>query len=79
MATIVHFDIGADNLDRAKKFYEELFDWKIEAMPGISNYYEITTSGLDGVQGIGGGLTKRGASSNQVSITSSALYPLMTR
>lgn len=59
MATIVHFDIGADNLDRAKKFYEDLFEWKIGAMPGISNYYEITTSDLNGVPGIGGGLTKR--------------------
>ena len=59
MAAIVHFDIGADDLDRAKKFYEELFNWKIASMPGLSNYYEITTSDIHGVHSIGGGLTKR--------------------
>ncbi len=59
MATIVHFDIGADNPDRAKKFYEELFGWKIETIPGFQDYYEIETADLNGVKGIGGGLTKR--------------------
>src|SRR5512139_3903235 len=59
MATIVHFDIGADDVNRAKTFYEELFNWKIGPMAGYSNYYEITTSDLNGVRGIGGGLTKR--------------------
>ena len=59
MATIVHFDIGADDLERAKKFYEELFNWKIASMQGLSNYYEITTSDIHGVPSIGGGLTKR--------------------
>ena len=54
MSTIVHFDIGDDDFDRAKNFYEELFNWKITAMPGISNYFEITTTELDGVVGVGG-------------------------
>jgi predicted enzyme related to lactoylglutathione lyase len=59
MATIVHFDIGADNPERAKKFYEELFGWKIGTMPGFPGYYEIETADLNGRQGVGGGLTKR--------------------
>lgn len=30
MTTIVHFEIPADDIDRARKFYSELFGWKIE-------------------------------------------------
>jgi predicted enzyme related to lactoylglutathione lyase len=30
MPTIVHFDIPADDPERAKKFYSDLFGWKIE-------------------------------------------------
>ena len=59
MATIVHFDIGTDNPERAKKFYEEVFGWKIVTMPGFPDYYEIETADLNGKQAVGGGLTKR--------------------
>ncbi|MFX0141606.1 MAG: VOC family protein [Candidatus Hodarchaeota archaeon] len=58
MPTIVHFDISADNPDRAKKFYEKLFDWKIEAVSGMK-YYLIQTADSDGKQGVGGGIAKR--------------------
>ena len=30
LPTIVHFDISADNIERAKKFYNKLFGWKIK-------------------------------------------------
>jgi uncharacterized protein len=30
MPTIVHFDIPADDIERAKKFYTDLFGWKME-------------------------------------------------
>ena len=30
MANIAYFEIPADNVDRAKKFYHALFGWKIE-------------------------------------------------
>ena len=59
MPTIVHFDIAADDLKRAKKFYEDMFNWKIEAPPGFSEYHLIETKDLDGKEGIGGGLAKR--------------------
>ena len=39
MATIIHFDVSADNPMRAKGFYEKLFDWKFELLPGPMNYY----------------------------------------
>lgn len=61
MATIVHFDIGADDPGRAKKFYEALFEWKIAPMQGFPDYYEIETEDLAGRQSVGGGLTKRSA------------------
>ena len=59
MPTIVHFDISADSPERAKKFYEELFDWKIERVPGPLSYYLIGTTDLNGEIGIGGGMAKR--------------------
>jgi uncharacterized protein len=34
MPTIVHFEIPADDIERAKKFYGNLFRWKIEKFPG---------------------------------------------
>ena len=36
MATIVHFEIPADDVDRAKKFYSDLFGWKIEKVPDMN-------------------------------------------
>lgn len=59
MATIIHFDIGADKPERAKSFYEALFNWKINPVGGFPDYYEIATTGLDGNKGVGGGITKR--------------------
>ena len=59
MPTIVHFDISADDPERAKRFYEELFDWKIELLPGPVAYYLIETSDLKGKPSVGGGMAKR--------------------
>ena len=28
--TIIHFEIPADDLERSKKFYSEMFGWKFE-------------------------------------------------
>jgi predicted enzyme related to lactoylglutathione lyase len=60
MPTIVHFDVAADDPERAKKFYRELFDWKMENPPGMTDYYLIETKDLNGERGVGGGLGKRG-------------------
>lgn len=59
MATIVHFDIGAENPDRAKNFYQSLFGWKFETLPGPMNYTLIQTTDLNEARGLGGGMTKR--------------------
>jgi predicted enzyme related to lactoylglutathione lyase len=60
MPTIVHFDVATDNPERAKKFYEDLFDWKMENPPGMTDYYLIETKDLNGENGVSGGLGKRG-------------------
>ena len=59
MPTIVHFDISADDVERAKKFYEGLFNWKWEHPPGMTDYYLIETKDLHGEKSIGGGMAKR--------------------
>jgi len=66
MPTIVHFDISADDPQRAKNFYEELFDWKMQAIPGPIEYYLIETTGLDGQAGVGGGMAKRNKADDKI-------------
>jgi uncharacterized protein len=57
MASIVWFDIGADNVERAKSFYGSLFGWKIEKMPGPMDYWHVDTGG--GNDTPDGGIMKR--------------------
>jgi predicted enzyme related to lactoylglutathione lyase len=58
--TIVHFEIPADDIDRAKKFYSTLFGWKIEKPPGEMDYWIISTSGnSNDKSSLGGGMMKR--------------------
>lgn len=59
MSTIVHFDVGVDNIERAKDFYEKLFNWKIERMPGPMEYYGIKTFDDDSNESVGGGMAIR--------------------
>jgi uncharacterized protein len=46
-ASIVWFGIPADNLQRAKAFYGDLFGWKISPFPGTQDYWLIDTGGAD--------------------------------
>ena len=59
MSTIVHFEIPADELERVKKFYAKLFNWKIEKYPGPMEYWMITTTNEKGEKAIDGGIMKR--------------------
>ncbi len=56
---IVHFEIPADDAERAMSFYQKLFGWKFKKfpMPGDA-YYMIKAKDSKGV-GIDGGLMKR--------------------
>ena len=46
-ASVVWFEIPADNVDRAKEFYTKLFGWKIKKFPGSKEYWHIDTGGGD--------------------------------
>lgn len=62
MPTIVHFEIQADDLQRAKKFYADLFGWKIEKYSGpitTEEYWLITTTNEKGEKAVDGGMMKR--------------------
>jgi len=58
MPTIVHFDVPAEDIERAKKFYSALLGWRFESYPEMQ-YNLITTTNLDGTPGVGGGMGKR--------------------
>lgn len=63
MNRVVHFEIQADDIERAKKFYEKALGWKIELMKSKDDigmdYWGITT-GENG-HGINGGMYQRPA------------------
>jgi predicted enzyme related to lactoylglutathione lyase len=72
LPTIVHFEIPANDIERAKKFYNDLFGWKIEKWPGTDDsqltsaatgqpmeYWLITTTDDKGNKALGGGMMKR--------------------
>jgi len=56
-ANIIWFEIPADDLARAKKFYSSLFGWKINSFPAMADYQHIDTGGADASPD--GGLMKR--------------------
>jgi uncharacterized protein len=63
--TIVHFEIPADDVQRAKAFYEGLFGWKIEKVPmpaeSPMDYWLISTTDAKGEPAVGGGMMTRQA------------------
>ena len=58
MARIVHFDMTAENVERAIHFYESVCDWKFTKWEGPMEYWLIST-GPEDEPGIDGGLSKR--------------------
>ena len=64
MPTIVHFEIPADNVERASKFYSGLFGWEIKNVGNPSgkadgDYWMVSTTNDKGECSIGGGILKR--------------------
>lgn len=59
---VIHFEVQADDVERAKKFYEETFGWEVKQMmtadKGGMDYWGLTT-GDAGTPGINGGLYQR--------------------
>ena len=56
MPRVVHFELPVDDPDRAVKFYETVFGWKISKWEGPMDYWLVMT-GEKGEPGIDGGLT----------------------
>jgi uncharacterized protein len=60
MNRVVHFDIYADDPEKASEFYKKAFDWKFEKWEGgdAMEYWLIMT-GAEGEPGINGGMSRR--------------------
>lgn len=56
---IQHFEIPADDVERAKAFYGKVFGWKFESYPSAPGQEYFMVMAKDGDTGINGGLMKR--------------------
>ena len=71
MPTIVYLQIPSDDIERSKKFYTQLFGWKIDKSPeantpeGMENW-SITTTDHNGKEALGGGMSKRQMPQQQI-------------
>ncbi len=62
---IVHFEIEASDVDRAKKFYSEAFDWKMDQMgEDMGGYVVIETTTPNTPGAINGGMFKGSGTKN---------------
>ncbi len=74
MDKVVHFEIPADDLERARKFYTSVFGWKMDSVPEME-YILIGTTRVDEngmpteAGGINGGMMKRQSPLNSPVIT----------
>ena len=62
--TLMHFEIPANDVDKLKRFYEEVFGWKIVQASGPIEYWVIQTVPVDkdGMlvrPGVNGGMYKK--------------------
>jgi len=58
MPRVVHFEINAEEPERAVAFYERVFGWKITKWKGEADYWLVTT-GDESEPGINGGIMRR--------------------
>lgn len=77
MGRPVHFEIQADDLDRAKAFYAGVFGWTFEDYSGFvgAPYFGVTT-GEEGTPGINGGLVARPAPVGEQQGTNAAVLTM---
>ncbi len=59
MPRVVHFEINADDLERAIKFYKKVFGWEFEKWEEGSTEYWLVMTGKESEPGINGGIVKR--------------------
>ena len=58
MGRVVHFEIHASDLDRAERFYREVFGWEVQKFDGPMDYRLLNT-GPKSQTGIDGALVER--------------------
>jgi uncharacterized protein len=67
MPRVIHFEIPADDPQRASRFYGSVFGWQFQKWEGPQDYWLVTTGGgggeagapNGGAPGIDGGLMRR--------------------
>ena len=60
MGKVQHFEIPADDVDRARTFYADVFGWSIQGLEGYDDVALIEPAGDEGEAGvIGGDLYRR--------------------
>lgn len=75
MDKMVHFEIPADDISRAKDFYSSTFGWQLDDMPGGMDYTIVRTVDVDEQQmpkepgAINGGMMKRSSDTPSPVIT----------
>jgi predicted enzyme related to lactoylglutathione lyase len=57
MGRVVHFEIVADDAERISRFYEKVFNWKVQKWEGPMDYWFLMTGdekepGIDGAFGM---------------------------
>lgn len=70
MPRVAHFEIPADEPERAVRFYEDVFGWTIEQWEGPMEYWLVTT-GQAPEPGINGAIERRregGVTQNTVDV-----------
>lgn len=58
MSRVIHFDLSADNPERAAEFYKKVFGWRVDKWEGPEDYWMIQT-GTENQPGITGGIAGR--------------------
>ncbi len=70
LPTVQHFEIPADDVERAITFYKGVFDWTMQKLSNpedsSKDYWFFDTKDQNGNKGIGGGLMKRQSSEHSV-------------
>jgi predicted enzyme related to lactoylglutathione lyase len=59
MARVAHFELTADDPERASAFYSEVFGWQLQRWEGGQQDYWLITTGDESEPGINGGLLRR--------------------
>ncbi len=58
MGRVIHFEIHADDPERATQFYSEVFGWRFDKWEGPVDYW-LATTGPDDQPGINGAVMRR--------------------